>query len=112
VYLCRAQSGLGPPGSLLVFYKGKSQSPPSQALTAVGIFRGKLDGVIYKGLMLLTGGRSVYSETQLSDWGATASRPVKVINYLLAAYIEPPIILDELRDIGIIPGHPSQSILS
>jgi hypothetical protein len=63
-----------------------------------------------KDLMLLTGGRSVYSETQLSDWGATASRPVKVINYLLAAYIEPPIILDELRDIGIIPGHPPQSI--
>jgi len=38
VYLCRAQSGLGPPGSLLVFYKGKSKNPPSQALTAVGIF--------------------------------------------------------------------------
>jgi hypothetical protein len=110
VYLCRAQSELGPPGSLLVFYKGKSQSPPSQALTAVGIFEESSMASSTKDLMLLTGGRSVYSETQLSDWGATASRPVKVINYLLAAYIEPPIILDELRDIGLIPGHPPQSI--
>ncbi|MEA3092187.1 MAG: hypothetical protein QOJ04_3529 [Caballeronia sp.] len=110
VYLCRAQSRLGPPGSLVVFYKGKSQSPPSQALTAVGIFEESSMASSTKDLMLLTGGRSVYSETELSDWGATAIRPVKVINYLLAAYIEPPITLDELRDLKIIPGHPPQSI--
>ena len=60
--------------------------------------------------MLLTGGRSVYSEVELSDWKATAGRPVKVINYLLAAYIDPPITLDELRKLGVIPGHPPQSI--
>jgi hypothetical protein len=110
VYLCRAQSGLGPPGSLLVFYKGKSQSPPSQALTAVGIFEESSMASSTKDLMLLTGGRSVYSEADLTDWEATAGRPVKVINYLLAAYIEPAITLDELRDLGIIPGHPPQSI--
>jgi len=60
--------------------------------------------------MQLTGGRSVYSETQLNDWEATAGREVKVINYLLAGYIDPPIELAELRDLGIIKGHPPQSI--
>jgi GNAT superfamily N-acetyltransferase len=110
VYLCRAQSGLGPPGSLLVFYKGKSQSPPSQALTAVGIFEESSMASSTKDLMLLTDGRSVYSEGELSGWEATAGRPVKVINYLLAAYIEPAITLDELRSFGIIPGHLPQSI--
>lgn len=110
VYLCRAQSGLGPPGSLLVFYKGKSNSPPSQALTAVGIFEESSTAASTKELMLLTGGRSVYSEAELSNWGATAARPVKVINYLLAAYIDPAITLDELRGFGVIRGHPPQSI--
>jgi len=60
--------------------------------------------------MLLTGGRSVYSEAELSDWKATAGRPVKVINYLLAAYIEPAISFDELLLLGVIRGHPPQSI--
>lgn len=110
VYLCRAQSKLGPPGSILVFYKGRSQSPPSQALTAVGIFEEHSMACSTKELLLLTGGRSVYSEAELSEWKATADRPVKVINYLLAAYIEPAITLDELRGLGVIPGHPPQSI--
>jgi hypothetical protein len=110
VYLCRAQSKLGPPGSLLVFYKGKSENPPSQALTAVGIFEESSLASSTKDLMLLTGGRSVYSEADLSRWEATAIRPVKVINYLLAAYIEPAIELDELRGFGVIPTHPPQSI--
>jgi predicted nucleic acid-binding protein len=110
VYLCRAQSGLGPPGSLLLFYKGKSQNPPSQALTAAGILEESSRASSTKDLMLLTGGRSVYSEAQLTAWEATPARPVKVINYLLAAYIEPAVTLDELRSFGIIPGHPPQSI--
>jgi GNAT superfamily N-acetyltransferase len=110
VYLCRAQSSLGPPGSLLVFYKGKSQSPPSQALTAVGIFEENSLASSTKDLMRLTGGRSVYSETDLTAWEATPDRPVKVINYLLVAYVEPAITLDELRRLGVIPGHPPQSI--
>jgi hypothetical protein len=110
VYLCRAQSKLGAPGSLLVFYKGKSQSPPSQALTAVGIFEESSMASSTKELMLATGGRSVYSETELDEWEASTRRPVKVINYLLAAYIEPVITLHELRNCGVIPGHPPQSI--
>lgn len=110
VYLCRAQSTLGPPGSLLIFYKGKSQNPPSQALTAIGVFEDWSEAASTKELMHLAGGRSVYSETELNEWAATPERPVKVINYLLAAYIEPVILLDELRTLGVMPGHPPQSI--
>ena len=55
VYLCRAQSNLGPAGSLLFFYKGKSISPPSQALTAIGVFEDVSAAASTKELMQLTG---------------------------------------------------------
>ncbi len=110
VYLCRAQSNLGKPGSILLFYKGKSKNFPSQALTAVGIFEEFSVATSTKDLLHMTGGRSVYSETELIDWKASPHRPVKVINYLLAGYIDPTISLDELREHGVIPGHPPQSI--
>jgi adenylate kinase/GNAT superfamily N-acetyltransferase/rRNA-processing protein FCF1 len=84
VYLCRAQSKLGPAGSLLFFYKSKSKSPPSQAMTALGVFEEVQSATSTKELMQMTGGRSVYSEAELAAWGASAERPVKVINYLLA----------------------------
>lgn len=110
VYLCRAQSNLGPPGSLLLFYKGKSTNPPSQAITAVGIFEEVSVAESTRDLMLLTGGRSVYSEAELNKWSASSARPVKVINYLLAAYIEPVISIQELKVMGIFKSHPPQSI--
>lgn len=110
VYLCRAQSNLGPPGSLLLFYKGKSSDPPSQALTTVGIFEELKSARSTKELMHLTGGRSVYSETELAEWNANAANPVKVINYLLTAYIDPPITLAELIQLGTMTANPPQSI--
>ena len=60
--------------------------------------------------MLLTGGRSVYSEQELEGWKADVANPVKVINYLLAAYIDPPITLAELRKLGVMGDHTPQSI--
>ena len=110
VYLCRAKSRLGEPGSLLLFYKGKSHNPPSQALTAIGILEDWAEAKSTRELMHLTGGRSVYGESELVDLKATAENPVKVINYLLAAYIEPAIEFNVLRKLGVIPGHPPQSI--
>jgi hypothetical protein len=110
VYLCRAQAKLGPPGSLLFFYKGKSSNRPSQAFTAVGIFEDCLTATSTKELMHMTGGRSVYSEAALNEWNASPDSPVKVINYLLAAYIDPPIELTELTRMTIIGNHPPQSI--
>ena len=110
VYLCRARSRLGPPGSLLFFYKGMSRNQPSQAITAVGILGDVSSAKSTSDLMRMTGGRSVYSEVELSNWNASTTRPVKVINYLLAGYVEPPIFLDELMEEGVFRGHPPQSI--
>lgn len=110
VYLCRAPSNLGPPGSLLFFYKGKSQSPPSQAMTAIGVLEDVRLALSTRELLQMTGGRSVYSEQDLEAWGASTASPVKVINYLLAAYIDPVLDLKQLQAMGIIRAHPPQSI--
>lgn len=110
VYLCRAQSKLGSAGSLLFFYKSTSKNPPSQSITALGVLESVTLASSTKDLMQLTGGRSVYSEEQLEEWEATSEHPVKVINYLLVSYIEPAVSIDELRTMGVIKGHPQQSI--
>lgn len=110
VYLCRAKSQLAELGAILFFYKGASKEEPSQAMTALGILESVTLAHSTRELMQLTGGRSVYSEQQLAAWKATSEKAVKVINYLLIAYIDPPIRLDELRKMGVITGHPQQSI--
>ena len=110
VYLCRAQSNLAEAGAILFFYKSTSKELPSQAMTALGILEDVTWATSTKELMQKTGGRSVYSETEIEAWKATSDRPVKVINYLLVSYIRPSIGLDELRDIGIVKGNPPQSI--
>ena len=110
VYLCRAKSKLGPPGSILFFYKGVAKDPPSQAITALGVLDSMTLARSTRELMQMTGGRSVYSEEQLDAWKATPQKPVKVINYLLVAYIGPPVSKDELETMGVINGHPQQSV--
>lgn len=110
VYLCRAPSNLGKPGDLLLFYKGKSELSPSQSISAVGIFEDMKLAKSTRDLLLMTGGRSVYSESDLEGWEASPDRPVKVINYLLAAYLEPAVSISELIAIGIFGAHPPQSI--
>ena len=112
VYLCRAQSNLGPPGSLLFFYKGVSVNPPSQAITAIGVLEDLSIAESTRALRRMTGGRSVYSEEELTSWGASRARPVKVINYLLTGYIEPAIYLNELLERGVFNRRPPQSIAS
>lgn len=112
VYLCRAPSNLGEAGSVLFFYKSASKELPSQAMTAVGILESVEQARSTRDLMKLTGGRSVYSEQELAAWKATPERPVKVINYLLVAYIDPPIAINELRAIGVVSRNPQQSIYS
>ena len=109
VYLCRARSNLSDPGSILFFYKSKSETPPSQAITAIGILENMTPATSLKELMRLTGGRSVYSETELISWEASPTKPVKVINYLLVNYIELPIKFLELHQMNVIKVYP-QSI--
>lgn len=84
VYLCRAPANISQPGALLLFYKGKSEIQPSQAITTVGVFEEMKLAHSTEELRQLAGGRSVYSDTQLRHMAATASNPVKVINFLLA----------------------------
>ncbi|MES0826584.1 hypothetical protein [Ruegeria sp. SCP11] len=110
VYLSRSAANLEPPGALLFFYKGKSNSPPSQAITAVGVFEHMELAHSTKELMQLAQRRSVYSEAQLETWGARADRPVKVINFLLVGYFDVPVNLSELQEIGVMQKHPSQAI--
>jgi ribosomal protein S18 acetylase RimI-like enzyme len=110
VYLCQAASKLAEAGSVLFFYKGVSEELPSQAMTTLGILESVTQAASTRELMQLTGGRSVYSEEELAAWNATTKRPVKVINYLLVAYVDPPIGLDELIQLGVVKRNPQQSI--
>lgn len=111
VYLCRAQSNLADPGSILFFYKSDSNEEPSQAITVVGLLEEVTLAKSTRELMLKTGGRSVYSEQELANWNASEAKPVKVINYLLVSYIDPPVSLSELREMGVVRGkNPPQSI--
>lgn len=110
VYLCRSPANISQPGSLLFFYKGKSEFEPSQSVTTVGVFEEMKLAHSTEELRQLAGGRSVYSETQLRQLAATASHPVKVINFLLAAHLEPPMSLTSLTSSSVFAARPPQSI--
>ncbi len=110
VYLSRAQKNLSEPGALLFFYKGKSKYLPSQAITTVGVLEEMRLAHSTEELRQLAGGRSVYSDTQLRKLAASPNEPVKVINFLLAAHIEPSIQLATLQSSAVFAGHPPQSI--
>jgi ribosomal protein S18 acetylase RimI-like enzyme len=112
VYLCRSQTNLTIPGALLFFYKGCSANLPSQAMTAIGIFEDMNLARSAHDLRVLAGGRSVYSDADIVGWDASDGRPVKVINFLLAGYIEPPVGLKQLQTEAVLPAHPPQSIFS
>lgn len=110
VYICRAQARIAQSGAVLFFYKGKSKNPPSQAMTTVGIFEGMSLAHSTEELRRLAGGRSVYSDAQLRAFDATNENPVKVINFLIANHIFPPINLSTLQRSAIFRNHPPQSI--
>lgn len=110
VYLCRAQAKITQPGAILFFYKGKSAARPSQAITTVGIFEEMALARSTEELRRLAGGRSVYSDVQLIAMRASGARPVKVINFLLAAHLEPPVPLLTLQNRKVFAAHPPQSI--
>lgn len=109
VYLCRAPIKIIAPGSLILFYKGKSKNTPSQSITTVAVFEDMKLAQSTTDLMRMAGGRSVYSKRSLEQWNATPEQPVKVLNFLLAGYITPPLSLDDLKARGVLKGTP-QSI--
>lgn len=109
VYLCQAPARLEQPGALLFFYKGKSRNPPSRAITTLGIFEDVTLARSLEELRRLAGGRSVYSERQLLEWGASPERPVKVINFLLVGHFNELVSLEQIVAAGLVKGAP-QSI--
>jgi len=110
VYVCRAISHLDAPGAVLFFYKCKSAVAPSQAITTVGILENVQLAYSAPELSKLTGGRSVYTEAQLKEWGPTPERPMKVINFLLHGYFTDPVTLKDLTKMGVTKKYPPQSI--
>ncbi len=111
VYLCRAKARIEQAGTVLFFYKSKSEGQPSQAITTVGVFEDMALAHNLAELRRLAGGRSVYSDRQLQSFFSTQpDTPVKVINFLLIGHIHPSIDLDELLAAGVVRGHPWQSI--
>lgn len=112
VYLCRAQASISRSGAVLLFYKGTSRNPPSQAVTTIGIFESMALARSTEELRRLASGRSVYSDAQIRAFEASDDRPVKVINFLLVHHIAPAIELATLQQLGVIKTHPPQSIFS
>ena len=110
VYICRAGKNDIERGALLAFYKSRSEKEPSQAITAFGIAEGLRLAPSTEEVVRLTGGRSVYTRRQIEQFQATASRPVKVIDFLLVGYAVPPITLPDLQAGHVFGAHPPQSI--
>jgi hypothetical protein len=61
-------------------------------------------------LAVMTARRSVFSAAELSAIQARSPGSVKVIDFLLAGHMTPPIGLDDLAAAGIFNGRPPQSI--
>jgi hypothetical protein len=98
------------PGSVLLFYRSKSPGyVESQSMTSVGIVEAVTDAHSLEELVRLTARRSVYSTSQLEDFGASRSNPVKVIDFLLIGHLDPSMLLADLKREGVLSG-PPQSI--
>jgi len=111
VYLCRAKITLLRPGDLLFFYMSKDeQYASSQSITTLGIVEQVINATTADDLIRHTAKRSVYSPEELRDWGASASSPVKMIDFLLVGHIEPPVRLNTLVSTGVFSNRPPQSI--
>jgi ribosomal protein S18 acetylase RimI-like enzyme len=111
VYLCRASTNQLRSGSVLLFYRSRSPGyVASQSVTSVGVVEAVGDATSLEDLARLTAKRSVYSEAQLEAFNASAERPVKVIDFLLAGHLDPLMTLNELKQEGVFAGHPPQSI--
>lgn len=111
VYLCRAPSNQLRPGDLIFFYVSKdSEYAASQSITTVGAVEQITLATSTDDLIKLTAKRSVFSAQELERWGASASSPVKLIDFLLAGHVEPTVKLSALLHSGVFVNRPPQSI--
>jgi hypothetical protein len=110
VYLCRAQTKSIKPGDCLMFYRSKSEGfMSSQAITSVAVAEGVTETADHDELVRLTAKRSVFSEDELREMTQDNPRPIKVIDFLLAGHIHPPIAIADLLQLGVLRAGP-QSI--
>lgn len=112
VYVCRAPTTAIKPGDLLLFYLSKSPALTwSQCITTVGV--AELVTITYdlEDLLRLTAKRSAFSAIELEKMLAASATPLKVIDFLLAGHIDPPIDLAWLQKEGVFGGSPPQSIM-
>ena len=111
VYLCRARAKGLKPGDILLFYLSRDpRLAASQSLTSVGIVEQCRESRTADELVVMTARRSVFSADELSAIQAGSPASVKVIDFLLAGHMTPPIGLDDLVAAGIFNGRPPQSI--
>ena len=111
VYLCRAKITRIRPGDILLFYMSKHEGyTASQSITTVGIAEQVINVTTQEDLIRLTAKRSVYSADDMALMEPLAASPVKMIDFLLAGHIKPPVQVQTLLAIGVFSGRPPQSI--
>jgi rRNA-processing protein FCF1/predicted GNAT family N-acyltransferase len=111
VYLCRAKAKGLKPGDILLFYLSLDRRlAASQSLTTIGIVEQCRESHSVEELMLMTARRSVFSGAELASIQSKSEVPVKVIDFLLAGHLVPPLGLDELVRGNIFNHRPPQSI--
>ena len=109
VYLCRTQTKVILPGSILLFYVS-GDAPGSGQVRTVGIVERMQEASDAGALLRLTGRRSVYSDVDQVLMAADVDRPVKVIDFLLVGHLDRPMILRDLIANEILSAAP-QSIV-
>ena len=110
VYLCRAQTKRTRPGDVLVFYMSKdARYAASQAITTIGIIEQVTQAKTSDDLVRATAKRSVFTAAELDTMVASSEVPIKVIDFLLSAHVEPAVSLQTLVSAGILAAAP-QSI--
>jgi ribosomal protein S18 acetylase RimI-like enzyme len=111
VYLCRAPARSLKAGDIMLFYLSRDRRmEASQSITTIGIVEQWRESTSLEDLVLMTAKRSVFSRNELSDLQNEKDSPIKVIDFLLAGHLMPPVALDQLLDLGIFNRRPPQSI--
>jgi L-amino acid N-acyltransferase YncA/rRNA-processing protein FCF1 len=111
VYLSRARVRDLKPGDLLLFYLSKdARLDASQCITTIGIVEQWRESNTAEELLKMTAKRSVFSANELTEIQNQKASPVKVVDFLLAAHVDPPIVLEKLLQLGVFNRSPPQSI--
>jgi hypothetical protein len=111
VYLCRAKTTQIEPGDILLFYMSKDERlSASQSITTIAIAEQVSNVSNTDDLIKATAKRSVFSAEELASMAASATNPVKVIDFLLVGHSQPAVPLETLLQERVFNGRPPQSI--